>query len=108
MAFTGFLITKSIFMAKFYSFEYVKNVNGSSRFDKPAGYSSWLDYWEDVTGLDASEATGYKREELDGCHVQLVDNEDKGWYITPMPSSWNHDDKEHFITWEIVPVPSRL
>lgn len=24
----------------------VKNVSGSSRFPKPAGFDSWLDYWE--------------------------------------------------------------
>ena len=27
----------------------VKNVNGSGRFSAPAGYRSWLDYWEKKT-----------------------------------------------------------
>ena len=29
---------------------YVKNVSGSSRFAKPRGYNSWLDYWKAQTG----------------------------------------------------------
>lgn len=28
----------------------VKNVIGSSRFVKPNGYASWLDYWKAITG----------------------------------------------------------
>lgn len=28
----------------------VKNVIGSSRFIKPSGYASWLDYWKAITG----------------------------------------------------------
>lgn len=31
----------------------VKNVNGSGRFSAPAGYRSWLDYWEKKTGSKA-------------------------------------------------------
>ena len=85
--------------------EWVENVNGSSLFPRPKGYNSWLDYWEYMTGKDAEQVTGIKRKDLDGCHVQLALSEDKSWYITPMPSSWNHDNKVHFIPWEIVPIP---
>lgn len=31
----------------------VKNVNGSGRFSAPAGYRSWLDYWEKKTDSKA-------------------------------------------------------
>lgn len=29
----------------------IKNVNGSSRFSSPAGYNTWLDYWEAKSGV---------------------------------------------------------
>ena len=35
----------------------VKNVNGSSRFSSPAGYNTWLDYWEAKSGKTARYIT---------------------------------------------------
>ena len=31
----------------------VQNVNGSSRFESPVGYNTWLEYWEAKTGKSA-------------------------------------------------------
>lgn len=35
----------------------IKNVNGSSRFSSPAGYNTWLDYWEAKSGKTASRCS---------------------------------------------------
>lgn len=56
----------------------------------PAGYSSWLDYWERNTGetakwcksLDCSN--GLLSFATDGAHVQLEDQNDHHWYIVPL------------------------
>lgn len=53
----------------------VKNVNGSSRFSSPAGYNTWLDYWEAKSGKTASRCSATDchqsgRWNLVGAHVQ--------------------------------------
>lgn len=52
----------------------------------PAGYSSWLDYWERATGLKSGycHEIGCLNLATDGAHVQLDDSYDKRWYIVPM------------------------
>lgn len=90
----------------------VKNVNGSSRFSEPKGYTSWLEYWETQTGLKASECFAkdcYSRNYLVGAHVQKVFSYDKTWYIIPLCSSCNQrtDYFEVLDSW-LVPVPSNL
>lgn len=90
----------------------VKNVNGSSRFTRPNGYNSWLEYWESQIGLKAHECFAkdcYLRENLVGAHVQKVFSDDKAWYIIPLCSSCNQriDYFEVPESW-LVPVPSNL
>lgn len=50
----------------------VKNVNGSGRFSAPAGYRSWLDYWEKKTDSKAifCSASNCFGGNLVGAHVQ--------------------------------------
>lgn len=52
----------------------VKNVNGSGRFSAPAGYRSWLDYWEKKTGSKAffCSASNCFSSNLVGAHVQKL------------------------------------
>ncbi len=90
----------------------VKNVNGSSRFTRPNGYNSWLEYWESQIGLKAHECFAkdcYSRNYLVGAHVQKVSSDDKAWYIIPLCSSCNQriDYFEVPESW-LVPVPSNL
>ena len=64
----------------------VKNVKGSSRFNKPCtGHDSWLSYWEDNKGIlsndrlhkcPACREPVYK-DELVGAHIQKVESIDK-------------------------------
>ena len=86
----------------------VKNVNGSSRFPVPAGYSSWLAYWEYKTGRRAYTCgvSGCFGTDLVGAHVQKADSLDRSWYITPLCKSCNQRTDEFYVTSELVPVPS--
>lgn len=89
---------------------FVKNVIGSSKFAKPNGYSSWLDYWKAQTGenpyicseVDCSN-TG-----LVGAHVQKAYGSDRNWYIVPLCSSCNQRTDIFNVCRTLVPVPSNL
>lgn len=83
---------------------YVYNVhnlrNGGSPV--PAGYTSWLEYWEKNTGekvlwckrLDCLNAPfAYA---TDGAHVQLDDPNDNHWYIVPLCHMCNCQFGDHF------------
>lgn len=88
---------------------YVKNVNGSSRWEKPStGESSWLEYWENQTGKKANHCgcCGGKYN-LVGAHVQLVYGDNKV-YITPLCTACNNKTDNFYVDTELVPVPSRL
>lgn len=89
---------------------YVKNVNGSSRFQAPRGYASWLDYWESMTGEKAyfCGATGCINTDLVGAHVQKAYSTDQHWYITPLCRSCNSRTDVFYVTTKLVPVPSNL
>jgi hypothetical protein len=89
---------------------YVKNVVGSSRFSKPAGYSSWLEYWEDKTGQTANycSADNCCGTDLVGAHVQKAYSDDKSWYIVPLCSSCNQRTDIFNVSATLIPVPSNL
>jgi hypothetical protein len=89
---------------------YVKNVNGSSRFPKPHGYNSWLEYWKAQTKEDpiyCSEVT-CRNKDLIGAHVTKTRSTDKRWYIVPLCSSCNQRKDEFNVSAKLVPVPSNL
>jgi hypothetical protein len=91
----------------------VKNVNGSSRFSSPAGYNSWLDYWEDKSGMtawrcSATDCMSYGRINLVGAHVQKAYSTDQRWYIVPLCKSCNTRNDVFEVDAELVPVPSNL
>lgn len=93
--------------------EKIKNVNGSSRFASPAGYDTWLDYWEDKSGKSAWRCSAtnchkFGRSNLVGAHVQKVNGYDHSWYIVPLCRSCNNRTDEFYVDEELVPVPSNL
>jgi len=89
----------------------VKNVNGSSRFPAPAGYSSWLDYWNQNASHRAFRCGAtdcHHRGDLVGAHVQKANSTDQKWYIVPLCASCNHRTDIFDVDEELVPVPSNL
>ena len=89
----------------------VKNIIGSSRFKKPKGYDSWLDYWEQQTGINptfCSEKDCIRRD-LVGAHVKDAFGFDKHWYIVPLCKGCNQrTDMFEVPVHLLVPVPSNL
>ena len=84
---------------------YVRNLQEGSR-PAPAGYSSWLDYWEKKTGLkaDTCHRVDCYRTATDGAHVQLV-NGDNEWYIVPLCHGCNTQYGARFyVDGPLVPV----
>lgn len=89
----------------------VINLNGTSRFNVPSGYSSWIEYWEAVTGLKASicSAAGcFNKSDLVGAHVQKVNSSDKKMYIVPLCRGCNQRTDEFDVYMPLAPVPSNL
>ena len=91
----------------------VKNVNGSGRYVSPAGYSTWLDYWEAHSGKTASRCSATDchklgRSNLVGAHVQKVYGSDNNWYIVPLCRGCNTRIDEFYVDETLVPVPSNL
>ena len=88
----------------------IKNVIGSSRFVKPSGYASWLDYWKAITGKNpyVCSASGCLKTDLVGAHVQKANSKDQRWYIVPLCSSCNQRTGILEFKEVLVPVPSNL
>ena len=89
---------------------YISNVAGSSRFAKPKGYSSWVEYWEAQTRQSAyfCSADNCMRTDLVGAHVQKAYSADNKWYIVPLCSSCNKRTDTFNVSATLVPVPSNL
>ena len=93
---------------------FVKNVNGSSRFGAPEGYSSWLHYWEESkVKLQAGKFylcpacnSSLERTEFVGAHVQKAEGFDKSWYIAPLCKACNQRTDSFNVTVTLIPVPS--
>ena len=89
---------------------YVKNINGSGRHSAPQGYSSWLEYWEEKSGLKATYcgAKNCYGTDLVGAHVQKAYSTDNKWYIVPLCRRCNQRTDTFEIELPLVPVPSNL
>lgn len=90
----------------------VKNINGTgSNASLPAGYASWIDFWERKTGqkADACKRIGcYARQNLVGAHVQ-VEGHGNSWYIVPLCQSDNMKREQQMQVYgPLVPVNSLL
>ncbi len=89
----------------------VKNVNGTSRFSAPSGYSSWLAYWEAKTGRKAGycNASSCWNQAQVGAHVMKVNSYGRHYYIVPLCYSCNARTDEFYVSeTDLVPVPSNL
>lgn len=89
----------------------VKNINGTSRFSAPSGYSSWLVYWEAQTGRKSGycKAGTCLNQATVGAHVMKVDSYDKHYYIVPLCYSCNGRTDSFYVNEnDLVPVPSNL
>lgn len=89
----------------------VQNVNGSSRFESPVGYNTWLEYWEAKTGKSAWRCSAIDchksgRVNLVGAHVKKVGSYDNNWYIVPLCRGCNSRVDEFYVDETLVPVPS--
>ena len=87
---------------------YVKNVVGSSRFSKPYGYDSWLDYWKSQTGQNPTycSADGCYGMDLVGAHVQKAYSDDNRWYIVPLCSACNKRTDVFNVSNTLIPAPN--
>lgn len=90
----------------------VKNINGTgSNASLPAGYASWIDFWEQQTGkkADACKRIGcFNRQNLDGAHVQ-VEGHGNYWYIVPLCHSDNmKKEQQILVQGPLVPVNESL
>lgn len=91
----------------------VKNIDGSGFYSgAPAGYSSWLDYWEKATGRRATRCSAIDCHRsrsyctLVGAHVIKVDSTDRRYYIVPLCSGCNQRNGEFWVDEELVLCPS--
>ena len=88
----------------------VVNVNGSSRWSVPSGYTSWLDYWKaykgNVSYCCASNCFG---TDLVGAHVRKYNSTDQHVYIVPLCRSCNNrTDAFDVPEYCLLAVPSNL
>ena len=84
------------------SFIEVKNKKGTADKTPPAGYSSWLDFWEKKKGKTATECEvfGCQGNPDLGGHV-IKAGEGSKVYILPMCSACNNKpEDEVFKAWE--------
>lgn len=90
---------------------FVFNINGSSRYPAPLGYTSWLAYWNSHashTAYRCGAADCHQLGNLVGAHVQKAFGTDHNWYIVPLCSRCNQRTESFFVDEELVPVPSNL
>jgi len=75
----------------------VKNLKGTSD-NKPRGYNSWLEYWEEKKGKTASNCTNIncRNSSILGGHVKKVFGGNE-WYITPLCYSCNNSNDEFYV-----------
>ena len=84
----------------------VSNIsNTTERAALPAGYSSWIDFWEKKTGLSAGlcRCTSCFEKAIDGAHV-YVEGHGTSWYIVPLCRSHNHVQGTFEVNGPLVPV----
>lgn len=86
----------------------IKNLNGTSDNKIPAGYSSWIDFWEKKSGKKAGECgrRGCHKKATDGAHVQKADSDNRNWYIVPLCHECNMkpSSEEFYVDELLVPV----
>lgn len=84
----------------------VKNLNDTSG-RVPAGFNSWIAYWEAKTGLKANVCNNVNcsaKNDLVGAHVIKVNSIDKNWYIVPLCKECNKKSDNFWVSGPLVPV----
>lgn len=78
----------------------VRNLNGTSDNTPPAGYRSWLAYWESKKNRKASvcSCTSCSKSAYVGGHVKKV-NGTNAWYLVPICSTHNNYSSD--ISYEV-------
>ncbi len=85
---------------------YVYNVNGSSRYEAPAGYASWKEFWEKRTGrhFDKCSCPSCMNRADVGGHVRRAHGTNE-WYIVPICYSHNNSTDYYLVNeYDMVPV----
>lgn len=87
----------------------VQNIAGTGSNARPI--SSWLEYWEKVTGRKADHCMAYEerpfgqpnlvypcsnKTNLVGGHVMKVNSDDRRWYILPICTSHNQQANDYW------------
>lgn len=95
----------------------VKNANGTSRFNPPTGYSSWLEYWENMSKKSLSTKEQYScsccdqatsKGDFCGAHVQKTNSSSREMYIIPICRRCNGRNNTFRIDEDLLkPTPSR-
>ena len=62
----------------------VKNVDGTSYSTPPSNYASWLDFWEQKSGLKSQKCGNCSDKALLGGHVIQASATDNKRYIVPL------------------------
>ncbi len=93
----------------------VRNSKGTTRFDKPAGCSSWLNYWEQskmeikrfIKRKCPACGQFYFGISFVGAHVQKAPCKDRSMYIVPLCRACNNRTDVFDINSQLMlPVPS--
>ena len=88
---------------------YVYNASGTSRWNHPIGYSSWLAYWEAYKGKATKCSACGNRTNLVGAHVKKAYSTDNHYYIVPLCASCNQRTDIFYVDDNLLlPVPSNL
>lgn len=78
----------------------VHNLNKTADRKPPAGYTTWIKWWETQTGrrFYSCSRVGCNNFADVGAHVQQEGSADKSWYIVPLCTACNNiSSKEAFL-----------
>ena len=94
----------------------IKNLQNSSEYKFPEGYTCFLKYWEDKSGTkigndkcycpNCGEKMSRNSDNIVGAHVYKV-NDPKKWYVVPLCKKCNdeNNNSEMTISAKLVPLP---
>lgn len=96
------------FIKEFFEKVEVENVDGTSNWKKPEGYTVWRGYWEDCKGrkLKVCAACDCNEPVDDGSHVRIVGESEV--YLVPLCDGCNHRGNTFYVRkGDLLPAPSK-